>query len=87
MLSSPLRSRLGPVGENTQSPQRGRAASFFKDHVATIFTIANHRSHAFKRAESATDITALAAEPRRYDCMRSYAILEARRATLSFWVA
>jgi hypothetical protein len=32
---------LGPVCETTQSLQRGRALSFFKDNTATIYVIAN----------------------------------------------
>jgi hypothetical protein len=72
MLCCPrlLRSRLGPVGETYTISPAG-SSPFFKDHAATILTIANHRSHALERAQSATEITALAAEPRRCDSMRS----------------
>src|SRR6516162_7449134 len=61
--------------------------SFFKAHAATILTIANHWSHAYRRAESATEVTALAVEPRRYDSNRSQRV-HARpvRYPLSFWV-
>jgi len=61
--------------------------SFFKDHAATIFTIAKHRSHAHPRAVTHQCLTALAAEPRRYNSTPSNAIKAHQvRYTLSFWV-
>ena len=41
---------LGPVGENYLISPAGSGRSPFQDKPATIFTIANHRSHALHRA-------------------------------------
>jgi len=53
----------GPVGETSQSPQRGRAVLLFRTTPATIYTIANTGAMLSFGQKRSKEIVALAAEP------------------------
>src|SRR5882724_13461973 len=63
-LSTLNSTRPGPVGETTQSPQRGRAAILVQDNTRHHLDNRQHQSHAQSRATTLqSKKTALAAEP------------------------
>src|SRR6516164_10668998 len=53
----------GPVGETTQSPQRGRAVLLFRTTPAAIYTIAKTGAMLLVGQERSREKAALAAEP------------------------